>query len=102
VKTRSPGPTPNGQRLELGRYIVADPAVCHGKVTFKGTRVFVSDVLADIERGLSWEFIAERWGGKISRDALAEAVHLSRHAFLAEDGTLAAGAAARAKLREAA
>jgi uncharacterized protein (DUF433 family) len=35
------------QRVELGRYIVADPAICHGKPTFKGTRVFVADVLAD-------------------------------------------------------
>jgi uncharacterized protein (DUF433 family) len=29
----------------LGRYIVADSAVCHGKPTFVGTRILVSDVL---------------------------------------------------------
>ena len=49
--------------VELGRYIVVDPAICHGKPTFKGTRVFVADVLADVERGLSWDFIVRRWGG---------------------------------------
>jgi uncharacterized protein (DUF433 family) len=38
------------RRLEFGRYVVADPAICHGKLTFKGTRVFVADVLADIDR----------------------------------------------------
>ena len=29
----------------LGRFIVADPKVCHGQPTFRGTRVFVADVL---------------------------------------------------------
>lgn len=38
--------------LQIGRYIVADPRVCHGKLTFRGTRIFVSDVLEQVERGL--------------------------------------------------
>ena len=66
------------QRTELGRYIVIDPGVCHGKVTFKGTRIFVADVLEDIEKGLSWEFIIERWGGKLNREALAEAAMIAK------------------------
>jgi uncharacterized protein (DUF433 family) len=65
----------SSKKVDLGQYIVADPAICHGGVTFKGTRVFVSDVLADVERGLSWDFILERWGnGKITKAALSEAV----------------------------
>ena len=77
------------ERVELGQYIVADPKICHGQVTFKGTRVFVADVLADVERGLSWDFIIQRWGrGKISKAAIAEAVHLARHALLDEHGRL--------------
>ncbi|MBI2924796.1 MAG: DUF433 domain-containing protein, partial [Verrucomicrobia bacterium] len=57
------------QRVELGRYIVADPAICHGKPTFKGTRIFVRDVLVDVEQGLSWDFILRRWGGgKLSKE----------------------------------
>jgi uncharacterized protein (DUF433 family) len=76
--------------MELGRYIVADPMICHGKPTFKGTRVFVADVLADVERGLSWDFIIQRWGGgKISKAAVTEAVRLARSALLTEDGRLA-------------
>ena len=75
--------------MELGRYIVADPAICHGKPTFKGTRVFVADVLADVERGLSWDFIVQRWGGgKITKAAVTEAVRLARGALLREDGQL--------------
>jgi len=67
------------RRIELGQHIVADPAVCHGKVTFKGTRIFVADVLADVEEGLSWDFIIHRWGaGKLSKPAIAEALHLGR------------------------
>jgi len=77
------------QRIELGQYIVADPKICHGKVTFKGTRIFVSDVLEDVENGLSWDFIISRWGGgKLSKAAIAEAVHLSRSTWLDERGRL--------------
>ncbi len=76
-------------RVELGQYVVADPAICHGKPTFKGTRVFVADVLSDVERGLSWDFIVRRWGGgKISKAAIAEAVRLARSALLDERGRL--------------
>ena len=74
-------------KVEFGRYIVADPAICHGKLTFKGTRVFVADVLADVERGLSWDFLIYRWGGgKISKAAITEAVQLARNAFLDDEG----------------
>jgi uncharacterized protein (DUF433 family) len=86
--TKSPA-----RRIELGQHIVADPAVCHGKVTFKGTRIFVADVLADVENGLSWDFIIRRWGGgKLSKAAIAEALHLSRSAWLDEDGRLSRAA----------
>jgi uncharacterized protein (DUF433 family) len=27
------------ERTELGRHIVADPLICHGQPTFKGTRI---------------------------------------------------------------
>ena len=26
----------------VGRYIVADPAICHGQPTFRGTRILVA------------------------------------------------------------
>src|SRR5713101_345506 len=32
----------------MGRHIVTDPRVCHGKPTFRGTRVLVSDVLEQV------------------------------------------------------
>jgi uncharacterized protein (DUF433 family) len=67
---------------QIGRYIVADPRVCHGKLTFRGTRIFVSDVLEQVERGLPWDAIVEEWEGKVPQEAIAEAVRLARESFL--------------------
>lgn len=41
-------------RKQVGRYIVADPRICHGKLTFRGTRIFVADVLEQVAEGLAW------------------------------------------------
>ena len=43
----------------LGRYIVADPAICHGEPTFRGTRIRVADVLEQVEGGMAYEAIIE-------------------------------------------
>jgi uncharacterized protein (DUF433 family) len=66
----------------FGRFVVSDPAVCHGLPTFRGIRVFVSDVLDDVASGMAWEAIVERWHGSISKDAIAEAVRLAREALV--------------------
>src|SRR6266704_302646 len=69
------------QRVELGEYIVADPEICHGQPTFKGTRIMVWQVLDDVVDGRSWEFICNRrWGGRIPLAAVAEALKLAREA----------------------
>jgi uncharacterized protein (DUF433 family) len=66
----------------LGRYIVADPKICHGKPTFRGTRIFVSDVLEQVASGLAWETIIEEWHDSITKEAIAEAVQLATQALL--------------------
>ena len=65
----------------LGRFIVADPEICHGKPTFRGTRIFVSDVLEMVAEGMAWETIIEQWHGSITKEVIAEAVRLSSEAF---------------------
>ena len=65
----------------LGRYIVADPEICHGKLTFRGTRIFVADVLEMVASGMAWETIIEEWHGNITREAIAEAVSLASQAL---------------------
>jgi uncharacterized protein (DUF433 family) len=66
----------------LGRYIVADPAICHGKPTFRGTRIMVWQVLQMVAAGMAWETIVEEWGGSITKGAIAEAVHLASKSFI--------------------
>lgn len=66
----------------IGRYIVSDPNVCHGKPTFRGTRILVSDVLEQIAVGITWETIIEEWHHSIGEEAIAEAVRLAKQAFL--------------------
>ena len=76
------------QRLKLGQYIVADPQICHGKPTFKGTRIMVWQVLDALARGESADEIAEAWDGKVGKDAIAETVRLAREALLDDEGRL--------------
>jgi uncharacterized protein (DUF433 family) len=70
------------QSQVLGRYMVADPDICHGKPTFPGTRILVADVLDQVAAGLAWETIIEEWRGSISHEAIVEAVRLARQALL--------------------
>ncbi len=66
----------------IGRYIVADPEVCHGQPTFRGTRILVADVLAQIASGMDWQAIIEDWHGNISEDAIREALDLASRALI--------------------
>jgi len=72
----------NTQAKLLGRYIVADPSICHGKPTFRGTRIMVWQVLEMLADGMAWETIIEQCHDSITKDAIAEAVKLSGEAFL--------------------
>jgi uncharacterized protein (DUF433 family) len=86
MKSKSNG---KPKRVELSEHIVADPLICHGKPTFKGTRIMVWQVLDDVADGHSWEFICrKRWGGRIPLAAVAEAVKLARKALLDRQGRL--------------
>ncbi len=69
------------KKVVLGRYIVVDPKICHGKVTFRGTRVFVSDVLEQVATGMDWDAIGAEWNGSVSKAAIAEAVRLASEAL---------------------
>jgi uncharacterized protein (DUF433 family) len=72
---------PRKQRKLLGRYIVADPAICHGKPTFVGTRIMVVQVLKQVAKGMPWDAITAEWRGAVTRDAIAEAVELAKRTF---------------------
>ncbi len=65
------------KRIELGQYIVSDPEICGGDLTFKGTRVLVKDVLFYVGKGKDWDWIVAAYRGSISRQAIAEAISLA-------------------------
>ncbi len=66
----------------IGRYIVSDPRVCHGKPTFRGTRIPVSQVLKQVAAGMAWKAIAGEWRGDVPKEAVGEAVRLASQAFV--------------------
>ncbi|HZR98712.1 MAG TPA: DUF433 domain-containing protein [Chloroflexota bacterium] len=66
----------------LQGYVVADPKICHGQLTFRGTRILVSQVLDEVASGRSWEGIIDDWGGAISKEAISDAVRLARRVLL--------------------
>lgn len=66
----------------IGRFIVADPRVCHGQPTFRGTRILVADVLDQVASGMAWDAIIESWRGALRREAIAESVRLAREVLI--------------------
>ena len=72
---------PRKQKKLLGRYMVADPEICHGKPTFLGTRIMVAQVLKQVARGMPWDAITAEWRGSVTTGAIAEAVELAQRTF---------------------
>ena len=79
----------SGQRIELGEYVVADPLICHGKLTYKGTRIMVWQILEALARGESVNELQKAWGGRVSKAAILETIRLATSSFLDADGRLA-------------
>ena len=70
------------RKKSVGRFICADPKVCHGQLTFRGTRILVSDVLELVAAGTTWDDIIKECHGSISRRAIAEAIRLAGRAIV--------------------
>jgi uncharacterized protein (DUF433 family) len=65
------------RRIELGRHIVADPKICGGQPTFKGTRIMVWIVLEQLDRGLTWQEVVREWDSRVSEEAIGEAIAIA-------------------------
>ena len=61
--------------------ISVDPKVCHGKLTFRGTRILVSGVLELVAEGMDWDAIVKQCHGSISPLAIAEAIRVAGRAI---------------------
>lgn len=82
IKTRAARPA---VRVELGHYIVADPLICHGKPTFKGTRIMVWQLFEHLALGETREEFPRHFPGRVTPEAVQEALELGRD-FFAEPG----------------
>jgi len=68
-------------RIEINEYIVADSEICHGKLTFKGTRIMVWQVLEMLQDGAQFEEIFEAFPSLTKehiRAALQYAANIAR------------------------
>lgn len=74
----------------IGRYIIADPKICHGKPIFRGTRILVSDVLEQVASGMVWEAIIDEWRGVLTKEAIAEAIRIAREMLVTHVSELVA------------
>jgi uncharacterized protein (DUF433 family) len=80
------------KKKPVSRYLGADPKVCHGQLTFRGTRILVSDVLELIADGMSWDDVVKECHGSISHAAIAEAIRLAGRAIVDHGAAYSEGA----------
>ena len=64
------------QPIFVGKCLVVDPRVCHGQLTFRGTRVPVETILLRLARGRTLASLRKSWP-EVSPEAIAEAVTLA-------------------------
>jgi uncharacterized protein (DUF433 family) len=69
-------------RVEIGRHLVVDPEICHGQMTFKGTRIPVDTVLTFLAKGYSVDQLLRSWP-ELSHPAVEEAIYLASQALQA-------------------
>ena len=62
--------------VQINRHIVANPEICHGKLTFKGTRIMVWQVLEMLEAGETTEEILENYPS-LTKEYIKSALHLA-------------------------
>ena len=75
-------------RIEIGKYIVIDTEICHGKPTFKGTRVLVSDIIELLACGESVEKILNSYPS-LTKEMIEEAMQILKGEYLAKVKVLA-------------
>jgi uncharacterized protein (DUF433 family) len=70
-----------GEPTFVGDHLVVDPRVCHGELTFRGTRVPVETILGYLVKGHSLAYLRKSWP-EVSAAAIQEAVNLASHRLI--------------------
>lgn len=60
----------------LGKFVVKAKGVCGGRATFKYTRIGIAGVVAKLHAGEEIDAIVADYHGRISREAILEAVEI--------------------------
>lgn len=66
--------------VEIGNYLVIDREICHGQMTFRGTRIPVDTVLTFLAKGYTIDQLLHSWP-ELHRLAIEEAIHLASCLF---------------------
>jgi uncharacterized protein (DUF433 family) len=66
----------------LGKHIVRAVGVCGGRPTFKYTRIEIAGALERLAAGENIDEIVSGYRGRVSREAIAEALELVTSEFL--------------------
>jgi uncharacterized protein (DUF433 family) len=70
------------QYYPMGRYVVRAPGVCGGRPTFKYTRIEITGTLDRLAAGESLDDIVMGYRGRVSREAIIEAIRLISTQFV--------------------
>lgn len=70
-------------RVEISKHIVADSEICHGKPTFKGTRILVSDIVELVAAGEPVEKIVKSYRG-LTREMVKDALEYAAKSISGE------------------
>jgi uncharacterized protein (DUF433 family) len=70
------------QYLPLGKHVVRAIGVCGGRPTFKYTRIEIAGTLDRLAHGETVDDLVAGYRGRVSRDAIIEAIHLVTRRFL--------------------
>jgi uncharacterized protein (DUF433 family) len=70
------------QYYPLGKHVVRAVGVCGGRPTFKYTRIEIAGTLDRLAAGESLDEIVAGYRGRVSRDAIIEAIQIVTAGFL--------------------
>ena len=78
-------------RVEIGNYLVIDPEICHGQMTFKGTRIPVETLMSFLAKGYAVDQLLRSWP-ELTRPAVEEAIALAAQSLQTRFAVPAEGA----------
>jgi uncharacterized protein (DUF433 family) len=70
------------QYYPLGKHVVRAVGVCSGRPTFKYTRIEITGTLDRLAAGESLDEIVDGYRGRVSREAVIEAIQIVTAGFL--------------------